>query len=120
VNKSPVGVLGGKVEDEGKQNNEMMKYLDFAIEKEASDIHLSAGISPTVRIDGKLVAIPETQALSQNKIRELIDSFTPKEMVESFKQRKELDFSFGFKDVRFRVNLYFQKGFEAASLRIGS
>jgi len=79
---------------------------------------LSVSIPPTIRIDGKLVAIPDTAVLNQDKIRELIASFTPKEMVDAFRQRKELDFSFGFKDVRFRVNLYYQKGFESASLRL--
>ena len=101
-----------------ENNNEMVKYLDYAIEKEASDIHLSVGIAPTIRVDGKLISIPDTVDLSQHKIRELISSFTPNEMIESFKQRKELDFSFGFKNVRFRVNLYFSKGFESATLRL--
>ncbi len=100
------------------KNSEMMSYLEFAMSKEASDIHLSVGIPPTVRIDGKLLPIPDKEVLTQTKIRELIASFTPKEMIESFRQKKELDFSFGFKDVRFRVNLYYQKGFEAGSLRL--
>lgn len=103
---------------ENKLNSEMIKYLDYAVEKKASDLHLSVGIPATVRIDGRLLSIPEAPVVTAEKIKEFIESFTPPEMVERFKQRKELDFSFGYKDMRFRVNIYSQKGCQAVSIRL--
>ena len=103
---------------ENKLNSEMIKYLDYAMEKQASDLHLTVGVPPTVRIDGRLLAIPEAPVATSEKIKEYISSFTPAELVEKFNQRRELDFSFGYKDMRFRVNIYYQKGCEAVSLRL--
>jgi twitching motility protein PilT len=103
---------------ENKLNSEMIKYLDFAVEKKASDLHLTVGIPPTVRIDGKLLAIPEAPVCTAEKIKEFISSFTQAEMIDKFKLKKELDFSFGYKEMRFRVNIYYQKGCEAVSLRL--
>lgn len=96
----------------------VIKYLDFAIAKNASDIHLIVGIPIMVRIDGKLLPIPETDVLTDTKIKELLEEFVPAELMVRFKESKELDFSFGYQDVRFRVNIYRQKGYDAASLRL--
>lgn len=100
------------------KSSEITKYLDYAVGKGASDIHLCVGIAPTVRIDGKLIAIPETAVLTEEKMKSLIPAFTPEEQLDSLKQKKEVDFSFGYKDMRFRVNVYYQKGALAGSLRL--
>jgi len=103
--------------DEAK-TSEIIKFLDYAIEKMASDIHICVGIPLMIRIDGKLITIPNTPNITHAKAKELISSFTPPEMLTLLKQKKELDFSFGYKNMRFRVNVFFQKGTEAASLRL--
>lgn len=100
------------------QSTELTKYLDFAVEKNASDLHLIVGIPATIRIDGKLTAIPEAASITTEKVRELLASFVPPEILKLFKEKKEIDFSFGYQSFRFRVNIYFQKGCEAASLRL--
>lgn len=101
-----------------KNDSEITKYLDFAIEKGTSDLHLSVGIPAVVRIDGKLVSIPEAPVLDGESVKRLVMSFTPSEMMLTLRQKKEIDFSFGYENVRFRVNLYHQKGSLAASLRL--
>lgn len=98
--------------------SQMTKYLDFAVDKNASDLHLINGIPATVRIDGRLINIPEAPILNQATIKSLISEFTQARMLDGLKTKREVDFSFGYKDMRFRVNLYFQKGSEAASLRL--
>jgi len=103
---------------EAKTSGEINKYLDFAIEKVASDIHIIAGIPIIIRIDGNLFAVPGSTPVSPEKIKELLDGFVPKELGEIFQAKKELDFSFGYKDMRFRVNIYMEKGVPAASLRL--
>lgn len=101
-----------------QKNAEMIKYLDYTVAKNASDLHLIVGVAPTVRIDGKLLGIPDVPVLTQSKVRELITNFTPADMIDTFKEKKEMDFSFGYKNVRFRTNLYYQKGYESVSLRM--
>ena len=100
------------------KKEEMMRYLDFAVERSASDIHLIVGVPVTVRVDGRLLPLPDAPVVTGPKVRELISDFVPEELMTSFKQKKELDFSFGYKEMRFRVNVYYQKGCEAASLRL--
>jgi twitching motility protein PilT len=97
---------------------EMTKFLDYAVEKNASDLHIISGIPPTIRIDGRLIAIADSTPLAGDKIKALIGSFVPAEILKILAEKKEVDFSFGYKTVRFRVNLYYQKGCEAASLRL--
>jgi len=96
----------------------MQKLLDLAIERKASDLHLTVGVPPTIRIDGQLIPVPGEPALGEQDVTKLIQSFMTPEQIERLKIRKELDFSFGYKDTRFRTNSYFQKGNLAASLRL--
>jgi len=96
----------------------MKKLLDLAIERKASDLHLTVGVPPMIRIDGKLVAVPDEAPLASESVSRLIQSFMTQEQLERLKLRKEVDFSFGYQSTRFRTNTYFQKGNLAASLRL--
>lgn len=102
----------------GKTNSDIAKYLNYALEKSASDLHFNVGVPAIVRIDGKLLPVPEAAVLDDDKVAGLIASFTPEEMMVTIKQKREIDFSFGYKDIRFRANVYFQKGSLAVSLRL--
>lgn len=97
---------------------EMTGYLDFTVSKNASDLHLISGVPATIRVDGKLLSIPEAPVLTPANIKGLISDFVPVELLQVLKDKKEVDFSFGYKEVRFRVNLYYQKGCETVSLRM--
>jgi len=103
-----------------KQNisTEMQRYLDYAISKNASDVHITEGVPVTLRVDGKLFSIPEVEAVTAAKSKELISGFTSEEALSLLDQKKEIDFSFGYQTMRFRVNVYYQKGSIAASLRL--
>lgn len=98
--------------------NEIATYLSYALEHNASDVHLTVGAPAMVRVDGKLAAVPEAAVLDSAKVFELVKTFTPEDMLSTLRQKREIDFSFGFQTVRFRVNVYFQKGSVAASLRL--
>lgn len=97
---------------------EMKKLLDLAVDKKASDLHLTVGVPPMIRVDGALMAAPGESGLTAENIAKLIQSFMTPDQVERLKVRKEVDFSFGYQDMRFRTNVYFQKGNLAASLRL--
>ncbi|MEO8065945.1 MAG: PilT/PilU family type 4a pilus ATPase [Candidatus Doudnabacteria bacterium] len=97
-------------------NNLLMQVL----QREASDLHLIAGKPPTLRIDSQLVELRDYEVLSGNAIATMVDVLLETEQKKKdFRDNKELDVSFSFKDnVRFRVNAYYQKGFPAAALRL--
>lgn len=97
---------------------EMKKLLDLAVERKASDLHLTIGVPPMIRVDGALSAVPQEGNLTTEQASKLIQSFMTPEQIERLKVRKEVDFSFGYQDMRFRTNVYFQKGNLAASLRL--
>lgn len=97
---------------------EMKKLLDLAIARQASDLHLTTGVQPMIRVDGVLMAAPDEAVLNAEQGAKLIQSFMMPDQIERLKVRKEVDFSFGYQDMRFRTNVYFQKGNLAASLRL--
>jgi len=86
-------------------------------EKGASDLHLSMGNPPILRIDGKLL-ITDHPALNKEEGKDLIYSMLNNEQKAIFERDKELDFSFALPKMdRFRVNVHVQKGNVEAALR---
>lgn len=94
--------------------------LDEAIEKNASDLHLIVGVSPTLRIDGKLVATSNQPKLDDAKCESLIKSILSqdKKRLTELDREREIDFSFGYREMRFRANIYYERGNIAAEFRL--
>lgn len=92
--------------------------LDYAIEHGASDLHLLAGVPPQVRIDSVLRSIANETTLTEDKLADLIPSMMVEIERNFYLKHREIDFSFGYKEIRFRVNAYFQQNSMAASLRL--
>jgi len=85
--------------------------------RDASDLHLVAGISPIIRIDGDLKALEE-KPLTPEEIKSLIYSVISAEKIAQFEKSHELDFSFGVRGVgRFRTNVHVQRGSIAVAIR---
>ncbi len=98
---------------------ELVGYLEQAISQSASDVHLISGVEPTLRVNGQLIPIEGQEPLSVEKAEQLIFSFVPKFEREKLKRQKELDMSFDFTEsVRFRANVFYQRGKISASLRL--
>jgi twitching motility protein PilT len=93
--------------------------LDYLVNKGGSDLHLTAGAPPLVRLHGALVPIPGTPELTADDTQEVLDSFlSDPEKREEFVQDNEVDFSFELSDIaRFRVNAYRQRGSVSMVLR---
>ncbi|MEB3288011.1 MAG: type IV pilus twitching motility protein PilT [Vampirovibrionales bacterium] len=93
------------------------ELLEQVFERRASDLHLSAGLPPVFRIDGKLVR-GEYAPLSKEDCQRLIFSILTNEQRRVLEQNWELDCSYGVAGLgRFRVNVYKDKGNYAAALR---
>ena len=94
------------------------QLLDYVIEKDASDLLITAGSSPWVRINGELEETP-FPGLDAEGTQKLVYSVLDPKQRAVFEERRELDLSLGMIDVkhRFRVNVYYQKGSVAAAFR---
>ncbi len=96
---------------------DIIEILTFAKNKGASDLHLSAGSPPMMRIDGEMrkLKIPN---LTKDDIHYMIYDIMDDDQKKRFEENKELDFSRELGGVaRFRVNVFFQKKGEAAVFR---
>ena len=97
---------------------QMKDLLDGAIKKGASDLHISVGLPPMIRIDGKLMPVADAGVITPEASQRLLASIMNREQMERLQQRRELDFSFGYQKMRFRTNAYYQKGSIGAALRL--
>jgi len=98
---------------------EISKLLEMAIKRNASDLHLTVSVKPTLRIDGRLIPIEDETVLTGQSCQQLIAEFISEEQKTRLQAKKEIDFSFQYGDqVRFRVNVFYQKGYIAAALRL--
>ncbi|MEG1825133.1 MAG: type IV pilus twitching motility protein PilT [Cloacibacillus sp.] len=92
-----------------------------AIHNNASDIHMSVGSAPMLRIDGQLVRLPEHTDLTDEDMRFVIEELLTNDQFARFNEEREFDFSFGMNigsgEQRFRANLFFEKGHPALALR---
>lgn len=95
----------------------MEDLLQQVSDLKASDLHLSVGLPPVVRTDGKLVRL-EYPPLNKETCQRLVFSMLNNEQRRTLEQDWELDFSYGVNNVgRFRVNVYKERGTYAAALR---
>lgn len=90
-----------------------------AARQNASDLHLGVGRKPTLRIDGVLVGLQKEAVLTPEDTEGLIMAFLTPEQKEIFLRDKQVDLAYSFEDkARFRVSVYFQRGYMAAALRL--
>jgi len=88
------------------------------VEKGASDLHITTGSSPQIRVRGQLYPLDAPQ-LDPKSTRELLYSVLTETQKHKFEEEQELDLSFGIKGVaRFRANLFIQRGALAGVFRM--
>jgi twitching motility protein PilT len=91
--------------------------LKVMIERGASDLHVTTGSPPRLRIDGKLVPMDHPN-LTPPETKSLCYSILTDSQKHRFEENNELDFSFGVKGLsRFRGNVFMQRGAVAAAFR---
>jgi len=96
---------------------ELDEILKFATEQNASDVHLTVGLPPILRINKELVYLDE-DPLTPEAVAEMMFSIMTDRQKELFKEKFEFDFSYGLKGLaRFRVNVFYQRGSVAAAFR---
>jgi len=96
-----------------------IKVLLEAVAKEnASDLIISAGAPPILRVHGELRPVPRCDTMTAEQTRTLVYGILSAEQRKAFEEKKELDFSMSAgRKQRFRVNVYLQRQAVAAALR---
>ena len=93
------------------------QLLKAMVEKGASDLHITTGSPPQLRIDGKLVPL-KTPPLNPVDTKQICYSILTDAQKHKFEEESELDLSFGVKGLsRFRANIFMQRGAVAGAFR---
>ncbi|MGA6946300.1 MAG: type IV pilus twitching motility protein PilT [Solirubrobacterales bacterium] len=100
------------------------RQFDFAeiltrmAEERASDVHLTPGYPPAIRVRGKIVGLDEYGPLSSQLTRDTVYSLLNDDQRKRFESHKQLDLAYAVPGVaRFRVNCFFQRGSISAAFR---
>lgn len=92
--------------------------LRTAAQQKASDLHLTVGRFPTLRMDGRLIPLSEDSLLTPAETKEMIEIILSDENKKKLMADGQVDFSYNLEGkARFRVNAFFQQGYLSAAFR---
>jgi twitching motility protein PilT len=95
------------------------ELLEIVLERRASDLHLTAGAPPTIRLHGDLIRLVDYPILSPRALQGMIYAILPQKMRERLEGELELDMSYALPGkARFRVNVYYQRDSIGAAFRL--
>ncbi|OFZ20805.1 MAG: type IV pili twitching motility protein PilT [Bdellovibrionales bacterium RIFOXYA1_FULL_36_14] len=88
------------------------------VENGASDLHITAGVAPALRVNGEIVRV-KIPPLTPNDTKRIVYQILSEDQKNEFEKKLELDLSFGIKGLaRFRSNVFYSKGAIAAAFRL--
>src|SRR5438876_73968 len=97
----------------------MHDLLTIMIERGASDLHITTGTPPQIRLHGKLTPLTQFERLTPQDTQRLAYSVLNEGQKQKFEEDNELDLSFGIQGLaRFRCNVFRQRGAVAAAIRV--
>jgi twitching motility protein PilT len=92
--------------------------LEQSVERRASDLHITAGSEPAIRVHGRIELLDGYEKLTPDETRGLIYRITTTEQQKHLELNRQLDFAYGIRGLaRFRVNAYYQREAIAAAFR---
>jgi twitching motility protein PilT len=95
----------------------LRELLELMVQRNASDLHLTVGSPPQLRVDGKLVKT-DFDLLQPEDTKKLAYSIMNEKQRQKFEEKNELDLSFGVEKLsRYRCNVFLQRGNVAIALR---
>lgn len=98
---------------------QLKELLELTIAEQSSDLHISVGHPPVLRITGRLVPLVKMKKLLSETTHGLAFALMTEQQQQRFLKEKEVDFSYNFEDkARFRVNVFFQGGEVSVALRL--
>ncbi len=97
---------------------ELLDLVQIGVDRKASDIHVTVGIPPILRINGKLTRL-EQEILYPEETKELVYKSLNEKLIKVLEEKGEVDTSFSSPGIgRFRINAYKQRGSYGMALRI--
>ncbi|MEX2369289.1 MAG: PilT/PilU family type 4a pilus ATPase [Candidatus Paceibacterota bacterium] len=101
-------------------NKETVQTLvKAAVDHEASDLHLSTGRKPILRVAGRLLTLSDYSQLSADDLKNILSELLTESELSRFHQQRSLDFSFSYKDIaRFRCNSFYAQGVPVIAMRL--
>ncbi len=94
-------------------------HLENLFQAKGTDLHLSVGSTPRMRVDGKLIDVPGANPLDEDAAAAMIEALMDASDIEVYHAERQLDFAFSWRQhSRFRANAYYQKGAPALALRL--
>jgi len=98
---------------------ELEDLIVTVIRENASDLHLSTGRRPTLRIAGSLLPLTRKEPLTREDTLGLLSELAGAKKKEEFMEAQEIDFSYEFgQEARFRCNAFFQQGDVSVAMRL--
>jgi twitching motility protein PilT len=94
----------------------LQQCVATAVHHNASDIILTYGCAPTLKIDGKLTRL-DLPKLSESDLNALVKSVAPESKVSKLEKERQVDFAYSQGDFRFRVNMFYQRSHPAIVMR---
>jgi twitching motility protein PilT len=95
------------------------ELLEIVLSRGASDLHLTAGSPPLIRLHGQLIRLEDYPSLEPQALRGMVYAILPQRQRERLEQELELDMSYSLPGAaRFRVNVYFQRDSIGAAFRL--
>jgi twitching motility protein PilT len=108
-------VPGDDIADERASLNTMLVCL---VEAGGSDLHLTVGAPPTIRVNGSLRHLPDYEPMGRAETELMVRAAANADQWDRFERHHEVDFAYSVERIaRFRVNLYTQRGAHAAAFR---
>ncbi|NLJ79539.1 MAG: type IV pilus twitching motility protein PilT [Firmicutes bacterium] len=102
-----------------KAVDDLHQLMEIAVDQQASDLHLTAGMPPVLRIFGSVRAIQGFEALTPMLVRQLVNPLFTEERLQVLKAAGEVDFSYGVRGLgRFRCSVYHQRGSLSMAVRV--
>lgn len=94
-----------------RNEQKIKSLLSLVAQQGASDLHLTVGRHPTLRIDGRLFPLTQEEVLTPEDTKALSDAIIPgKEDKNTLSEKGQVDFSYDFEGkARFRTNVFFSK-----------
>ncbi|NDB59039.1 PilT/PilU family type 4a pilus ATPase [bacterium] len=94
------------------------ELVTTVINEGASDLHLSEGRNPLIRVSGSLIPLAKKPIITAADMKGYINTFLSDENKELFVKDKDVDFSYSLTNARFRGNAYYRQGLISIALRL--
>ncbi len=103
---------------DSSQQQIIARILTTVAEYKASDLHLTVGNPPILRIDGELKMLEKEEMMTPELLQTLVDGLLNDTQKQELLTHRDITVSYTFQDrIRFRMNVFYQKEFPSLSLR---